>query len=250
MNTLVSMRLLEFHIAHHCNLTCDGCSHFAPTAPRWLADAEALEGDIRRAAARLDPDWVHVLGGEPLLHDGVAELIPLFRAGFPRAAIKLVTNGVLLPRASTALYRALADNRVMVAISIYPGVRVRVEEIAARCAEAGVEVEFWPQETFLDFVDREGRADPHHSRAHCPMQNAANVRDGRLYPCPVAAWADFGHLPWTMDDGVPLDGGTDLTPVFDAGRPTSCCRFCRADAPRVPHRLARRAPQGEGRAHA
>jgi hypothetical protein len=194
---------------------------------------------------------VHVLGGEPLLHDGIAGLIPLFRAGFPRAVIKLVTNGVLLPRAPDELYRALAECRVAVAVSIYPGVRVRVDEIAARCSAAGVEVEFWPQQTFLDFVDREGRGDPFESRAHCPMQNAANVRDGRLYPCPVTAWADFGHLPWTTDDGVPLEEGPErLATVLDAGIPTSCCRFCRADAPRVPHKLARRQPQPRGGVHA
>jgi GTP 3',8-cyclase len=240
MKETVFLRLVEFHVVHHCNLTCSGCSHFSPQAAKELLTVQQIGRDVELAAARLDPEYVHVLGGEPLLHPGLPEILPVFRTAFPRATIKVVTNGTLLERSPRPLLRALADLDIRLAVSVYPTTHLSQERIAALCAEHGIGVEIWEQSTFLDFLDLSGTSDAVAARAECPMDDACNVRDGYLFPCPVSAWADLGRLPWVQDDGVSLTAGADeIRAVLDRRRLTSCCRFCRVPPVRVPHQMDR-----------
>lgn len=238
----LAVRLVEFHVAHDCNLTCVGCSHFSPFARRADVDPNELRRDLEAAGRGLEPEHVHVMGGEPLLNEQLPELLPLFRTHFPIASIKVVTNGVLFPRAPVSLCEALRSNDVGLAVSVYPQVRLDRPAIERRCAEAGVRLEFWEQDTFLDFFDPDGLSDPRDARAHCPMEDACNVRAGRLFPCPVSAWADFAGFPFEPADGVELDAPAEqLRDVLSSTRITSLCRHCRSAAVRHPHRLAPRA---------
>lgn len=241
----VQIRLVEFHVAHDCNLTCVGCSHFSPFATRQNVGQAEIERDLELAGRSLEPEHVHVMGGEPLLNPELPELLPLFRSHFPAASIKLVTNGVLFLKAPDSLCDALRRHDITLAISRYPKIRLNRPAILRRCSEAGVRLEFWRQDTFLDFFDPDGRSDPAEARAHCPMGDACNVRGGRLFPCPVSAWADFAGLPFQPADGVALDApGEQLKSVPSASRTTSLCRHCRPDADRRPHRLgSRNAPR-------
>lgn len=240
----VQLRLLEFHVVHHCNLTCAMCSHFSPRAAREFVSRQALARDVRQAASRLQPECVHVLGGEPLLHPELADLLPIFRPAFLQAQIKLVSNGVLVARRAPRLLPVLASEGIMLAVSVYPDAELDTSEIAELTGEYGVELEIWEQSTFLDFMNLKGDTDPGEARAACHMGDACNVRDGRLFPCPVTAWADFGHLPFDSSDGVPLTASAEsVAGVLDRGRATSLCRFCKVEATRVPHRMTPPVPQ-------
>jgi len=238
MTKRVRLRVLEFHMVHHCNLTCAGCSHFSPTAPSWFASPEQFRAQVTEAAESLDPEFIHRLGGEPLLNPRLAELVAIAREAFAGTEIKVVTNGVLVPRAKPELFESLAQNEVHLAVSVYPNVPTDVPRITALCEEHGITLELWPQDTFLDFYDPEGKSDPAEARANCPMEGCMTVRDGRFYPCSVAAWADFDGRPFQPGDGVPLDASADeREAVVDGRHLTSHCRFCRVNPPRFPHHL-------------
>jgi hypothetical protein len=168
-------------------------------------------------------------------------LLPLFRKNFPDASIKVVSNGLLFLTAPRALCDELRRNDIGLAVSLYPQVRVDRTAIERRCADAHVRVEFWRQDSFLDFLDPDGRSDPTDARAHCPMEDACNVRGGRLFPCPVSAWADLGGLPFEPADGVALDAAPEeLTSVLSTARITTLCRYCRSAPERRPHHLGTR----------
>lgn len=237
------VRLVEFHVAHHCNLTCQGCSHFSPSAPARLIPMQEIVNQFRLAGDRLDPEFIHLLGGEPLLHPDLTSILPWARRSFPRATIKLVTNGVLLKRRAKELIPVITAAGIVIAVSIYPGVKVDREGIAQACSAAGAQVEFWVQDTFIDFLDLTGTSDPVAARAACPMGDALNVRGDRLYPCPVTAWADFGGAAQSPSDGISLlDSAATIAAVLDRGRVTSKCHYCRAVPLRRPHRMGDRAP--------
>ncbi len=232
------LRLVEFHVVHHCNLRCRGCAHFSPSAQPWHITPGELMSDVTLAGNRLDPIYVHILGGEPLLHAHLAHLIPIFREAFPQSTMKLVTNGVLLHHSSPALLDTLAHNRVILAVSLYPDVALSKREIVNLCADRAVPTEFWNQQTFLDFIDPTGTSDPKRARATCPMADACNVRAGRLYPCPVSAWADLGGLDWNPEDGVPLTAPiSKIRKRVSRANTTSCCKYCRTSPARIPHRM-------------
>ena len=239
----VALRLLEFHVADHCNLRCQGCSHFSPSSPRRSRSLGDVQREVDAASRGLDPEFVHILGGEPLLNPELKDLLPLFRRAFPAATIKVVTNGLLVLRQSAMLLPALAAQEIALAVSIYPGLIVDRVRISAACASTGVPVEYWEQDTFLDFLDAEGRSDPAEARRACPMGDALNIREDRLYPCPVTAWADLGGGSVVTDDGVPLTApGQQLREVLSLNRTTSKCRHCRPKPPRVAHSQGNRSP--------
>lgn len=240
IDQLFKLDLLEFHVVHHCNLTCMGCAHFAPTAPRWFAHPEQFCSEVQLAARKLLPTYVHILGGEPLLHPELHELLNITRSTFVRSVIKIVTNGLLFPHASPELLSSMAENDVQLAVSLYPRVRTNQELIVEICRAYRITLEFWPQETFLDFINPMGDTDPVTVRAKCPMAGATTVRDGRLYPCPVTAWADFAGSELCESDGIDLSESiTRLASVLDPHRITSRCRFCRVAPDRVPHTLSK-----------
>lgn len=243
MGNAIGIRLLEFHLVHHCNLTCSGCSHFSPSAPRHVVSLKELAAQFAAAASRLDPDFVHLLGGEPLLHPRLPDVLASARDAFQHATIKLVSNGALVLRRGVALAAALAANDVVLAISLYPSVPVDRDAVTALAAGAGAVIEFWQQDTFVDFLDPAGFQDPRVARAACPMGDALTVRGDRLYPCPVSAWSDFGGVAVVADDGVLLAAPTEqLHAILDATRTTSKCQYCRPSPPRRAHVMASRRP--------
>lgn len=236
----LSVSLVEFHVAHHCNLTCTHCAHFSPQLRRQNIPQSSIEADLAAAARTLAPQHVQILGGEPLLNPQLPELIPLFRRYFSNAVINVVTNGILLLRMPSTFYQSLSANNVGIVVSCYPDVSLNMPLIQQRCIEFGVYLECWHQDTFLDFLNPSGNSDPVEARANCPMEGCLNIRDQRVFPCPVAAWADFGGLPFNSSDGLPLMATIDeLSTILNRERVTSACAYCRVKPERRPHKLER-----------
>lgn len=235
------VRLIEFHVTHDCNLTCAHCAHFSPTARRQDVSESSLDSNLAAAARALTPQNIQILGGEPLLNARLPELVPLFRHYFPDAIINLITNGVLLLKVPLTLYQSLRASRTGIVVSLYPGVRLNLEGIQKRCDESGVSLQYWRQDTFVDFLDPTGTTDPVEARANCPMEGCLNIRDERVFPCPVAAWADLGGLPFDAADGLPLASSAEqLSAILKRDRITSACAYCRVGADLQPHKMIKR----------
>ena len=71
------MMTFEVCITEHCNLNCVGCSHFAPLAEPYFMDLEVFRNDMARLSALLGDrvEWIHIMGGEPLLHPQCADFL-------------------------------------------------------------------------------------------------------------------------------------------------------------------------------
>lgn len=235
------VRLIEFHVTHDCNLTCAHCAHFSPQAKRQDVSESTLDSDLAAAAKALTPQNIQILGGEPLLNKRLPELVPLFRHYFSDAIINLITNGVLLLRVPVTLYHSLHASRTGIVVSRYPAIKLDLEGIQKRCDDFGVSLQYWNQDTFVDFLDPTGGTDPVEARANCPMEGCLNIRDERVFPCPVAAWADLGGLPFNAADGVPLTSPAEqLNAILSRDRVTSACAYCRVGADLQPHAMLKR----------
>jgi Radical SAM superfamily len=83
----VRTRALEYHIADHCNLRCDHCCSFSPILKKWFADPDEFERDLRAVSRVVAPEFVKIVGGEPLLHPEIERLLIIARplAVAPRA---------------------------------------------------------------------------------------------------------------------------------------------------------------------
>src|SRR4051794_7628507 len=92
------LSLLELHITHACNLTCESCSHYSDH--RHSGNLDLAEADRWMAAwsSRLGVRQFNLLGGEPTIHPGLSKFVPLVRRHWPAAHIRIVTNGFFLHR--------------------------------------------------------------------------------------------------------------------------------------------------------
>src|SRR5688500_20260612 len=103
----VKTRSLEAHVVDHCNLTCAECCSLSPFLPAWFADPADLERDLSRARKVLAPSVFKLVGGEPLLHPRLLDLVAVARRSEIASRISITTNGLLLGRMPDALFRAI-----------------------------------------------------------------------------------------------------------------------------------------------
>ncbi len=140
MYQIESPNLVDWAITSKCNLSCRHC--------RGMAQEELSTERARKLVAEiaeLEPDWVIVEGGEPLLRKDLFELLGLMQQ--KQLEVHLITNGMLL---NPQILSTLKQLGVKVMISIdgstpatYEAIRggasfERVVEQARNCAKEGL----------------------------------------------------------------------------------------------------------------
>ena len=113
---------IDIGIVSHCNLNCKGCNHFSPIIPEEFITLEEFARDIRRLAEILSTKIrkIGLLGGEPLLHPQIADLVRLSREAFPHPEIEIMTNGLLLGKQSEEFWASCRECGVSIEITKYP----------------------------------------------------------------------------------------------------------------------------------
>lgn len=101
---------LFISVTDRCNMACQGC-WVTPSSPPRELDAAALDSLVRQAKAA-GSFFFGILGGEPLLHEG------LFRVfeGHPDAYFLLFTNGTLITDGIAGELRRLGNVSPLISI--------------------------------------------------------------------------------------------------------------------------------------
>jgi hypothetical protein len=118
-NSVIRVPKLEMHLAYACNLRCEQCSHFSNYGFGEVLTLEEGSAWLGNWAARIEPVHFSFLGGEPLLNPKVPDFLSLARRLWPYTHIRLITNGLLLPRCSVEFWRALSKTETTLTISIH-----------------------------------------------------------------------------------------------------------------------------------
>jgi lipopolysaccharide biosynthesis glycosyltransferase len=233
----------EFALAAHCNLNCAGCSHFSPLAQEEFPDLEESRKSFRRLSDLFggECEYIHLLGGEPLLNPQCEDYLRLARQCFPRGEIYLVTNGLLLPRQEDHFYETCRKENIIIAVTRYP-ITLDYDAIWQRCDAFGVRHEiFGEEETKTHFkrllLDPTGQQDADANYRNCPYSNVCLfLYKGRMYPCGIGAHMrlfeqHFGAgLELTDADSVDIfsvSSGFDL--LYELSKPVPMCRYCHQD---------------------
>jgi organic radical activating enzyme len=124
---------LEIPAVQHCNLRCAACDHAAPLLPEAFVSPDQLRDDLERLSQHMRVGEFRILGGEPLLHPNLGDLIEVARQSNISRRICLVTNGVLIHTLAPVLWKSL--DRLWV--TFYPGIRTGMSqaEIRQRCKD-------------------------------------------------------------------------------------------------------------------
>lgn len=226
---------VDVHVVEHCNLNCRGCAHFSPVAEPCFLDPADFERSLIALAPLFDTSFssLHLLGGEPLLHPQLSELMRLARRHLPQAELQVITNGTLIPRMGEDFWAACRETRAVVYVSEYP-VDMDYKAVLALLTQHGVEHRFDPRSDFICHVfDPRGTQDPHESWRRCQFGGTCVQLVGtRLYACPRCAYADhvnraFGEsLRHERGDWLELSDATPLRLYRFLDTPKPFCRYC------------------------
>jgi organic radical activating enzyme len=92
------IKRLDFNVAYACNLACKGCISLSDFDRRGVEPLQDIKEQCKTWSKILEPAVVSIFGGEPLLHPRLKQVLDLIRKSWPKALIRVITNGYLLRR--------------------------------------------------------------------------------------------------------------------------------------------------------
>ncbi|MGZ8219130.1 radical SAM protein [Methylomagnum sp.] len=242
----------QTEIVNHCNLSCRDCNHISPLAKKGFADPEILYRDFAVLAKVYKPLLVYLTGGEPLLHPNIDEVIKAVRASGISGRIRVLTNGLLLPRMKEEFWESIDE----LEISIYPGANISqelLERYKDKAKASNVILEIYNFNEFRRSFSINGTTDSALVERIYRACKAAHVwgchylQNGYIYKCPQSIFIPrMLHLPEQEHtrDGIKLRDAPDfrdeLYAYLTAPNPLQACRNCLATAGvQRPHTLVR-----------
>ena len=250
-NSRVQTRSLEVHIVDHCNLTCAECCSLSPLLPTWFASPESIAADLKIAAKVLSPRMFKLVGGEPLLHPQLEQIIAAVRESGIAPTISVTTNGLKLGDMADSFWQAVDA----LTISLYPRPPLAPElkaHIQAQASRFNVRLNWKVQDNFTVMNRASISSDAAETRRiyhDCWIRERCHmIRDGMFYTCTRPAHFHTLHKG-TIDfhaDGLPLCDTPDMLAAVLAylqrETPLEACRQCQGgSAPLTPHRILKRA---------
>ena len=113
MATKPVLDYLETEITEFCNLNCRGCCDFSNLATeKKIYELEEFTKDFRRMAELFSHiEKIRLMGGEPLLTPQLKEYVRTAREIFPTADIRMVSNGLLIPKLDGDSLKVIKENK-------------------------------------------------------------------------------------------------------------------------------------------
>lgn len=229
----VQLPLLDLMVGQACDLRCVGCTNgmgMLEHLPMYrFAD---LCRDMNDAARVLHTKILVLLGGEPLLHKRLIDLLRFAKGLGIADRVRVLTNGVGLHRMSDEFWDELDDLK----ISVYPGVTPD-ENIALAESEQqrrGFSLSFYrvEQQPFRAVLTRHVRSEASAQATYdgCWYRhNTRKLEDGHFFRCCTSPAISKTLLGLPPDhDGLPLAGLTIKRLQKFLDRPTfmDSCRRC------------------------
>jgi len=244
MTERLKWQAFGINVTEHCNLRCTGCSNSSPWLPEKFLNVEEFEKDVRALATAYRAWEMRLLGGEPLMHPRIVEIMQIANDVDASDVVNLVTNGVLLHEAPDAIW-PLVDRMY---VSLYPGVKYRFdpEKPKALAARHQVDLRLSPTPEFREaFLNTRNKDDALVREIYVKCKTAHEwschaLSDGRYFKCSPAAIMEGRmavrgeRVPATAADGIKVRGNPnlrrDLEVYLSSLEPLLSCRYCLGSA--------------------
>ncbi|WP_300606665.1 radical SAM protein [Trebonia sp.] len=211
INGRVHTEAVEVNAVHHCNISCRSCSHGSPLMRPWFADPDTVERDLVALLPWMHVDHVRILGGEPLLHPRLPDLLRAVRRTGLGDRRRLLTNGLWLADQPDEFWDEVEE----VHVSVYPNTAAHLSRarpsIARMAQRSGTTVLF----KYFDHFRAASRPACDHPELTqdiyetCQIANrwrCISVESGRLYRCPQSMLASDARA--VVEDGLTI---SDIT---------------------------------------
>lgn len=230
----------EVPITDKCNLNCKGCL-FACNALEGNehVEKEQIINDAKRMSELFyDVPWIRILGGEPLMHPDMKEILITYRKYFPDSEIDLCTNGLLIPKLSEDVFQCLSDNLITVHVSGYKPTYNMLNQIDDILKKHKLDYTVLKRETFAKYYTEEPCNDAQKSFYNCIASGCRELYKGKLLRCSaVIAFEKFNNQFGTnyiikenedwFDIHNPLVNAWDIKEKID--KCSSVCHYCNVE---------------------
>jgi hypothetical protein len=214
-------------------------------------DPEIVYRDLSRLAAYYSARNVRLLGGEPLLHRDLLQVIAAVRESGITKCTRILTNGILLPRMPDAFWESVDE----VQVSLYPGVTLapsQLQRVENAARDHGVKLEVRKFTHFRESYSETGTSNRQlvwRIFKTCQIAHVwqcHTIHDGRFYRCPQAVFLRpiliEAQLP---DEGLVIDScpdfGRRLKEYIERDTPFTACTHCLGSVGKLyPHELIAR----------
>jgi hypothetical protein len=221
--------------------------------PKHFVDPGALCSDLTALARSYHANVLKILGGEPLLHPGLLEIMMAARESQVADKLEIWTNGLLLPRMELPVWEAVDSVR----ISLYPGRSLKQHQLD-RCIDLAhqnnVSLRYKHYQAFQESYSEPGTDDPELVKRIYVTCNSAHrwrchtVANGWFFKCAQSYMIPRGMSlgpQATYLNGIQIDDSTEfrdrLLSYLTSPEPLPSCRNCLGSAGRyIEHQQVRR----------
>ena len=227
-----TLTYFETNIVDHCNLKCNGCTHFSNISEPNFADARIL----REHLSRLNNIFgkiieFRLLGGEPLLHPDIVNILKVSRKALPYSKIELVTNGLLLDKMSEEFFQTLYKNKISVEISDYPPIQNKIKQIEQKLSSFKIKYSITPMViNFTANLNPKGNSNKEEIFKNCGHRYCTILKNDHIYICPICAYID--NYNKYFNKNIPIPKGINIYSCSAKqilnylNKPEETCRYC------------------------
>lgn len=227
----------EVPITDKCNLNCKGCLFACNvTGSSEHIDKAQILSDARRMEDLFcDIPWIRILGGEPLMHPDICEILEGYRKIFPEAEIDLCTNGLLLLQMEKEFFDCLIKNRISIHVSGYKPTYNLLDKIDSLLAKYKLPYAILKRDEFLKYYTTYPTHDLEKNYELCIASACREVYKGKLSTCSAAiAFEKFNdqfHTDFKVEKNVDWfdihDENLDINRVMELiDKPARICQYC------------------------
>jgi len=234
---MIHLPHLETDVTVACQLSCVACNHhvalYRGAGQVWQSEPRQVERDLGLLSRIAHADAWAAIGGEPLLHRQLLDILHVARASGVADRVEVWTNGLKLAEQPREFWRSLD----VLVLSAYPGHAsdAGVAWARARCADEGVDFQLKDERNRPNFrtLFEPQPTDAEETRAKfrgCFFRSYSRVVDrGYFFTCCCAP-----HMPGLIQgrpfgtDGVAIELLTEegLRAYLDRTEPLAACRVC------------------------
>lgn len=184
-----ALNVVQIPIVYNCNLNCAYCDHFAPIAPKYQVSVEKFSTDLDRlykvTQGKVKTIWL--LGGEPLLHNKICDLIKISSSKFKNSKIAITTNGLLLDKMNDEFWQVLKDKNVEVNVENYILNKniIKTDKIFQKVKEfhCNLNINFPKYEFRKASLSKKPKYDKNKRFSACKCKQWPIFDDGKFYCC-------------------------------------------------------------------
>lgn len=205
----IEIKSMDIRICDTCNLNCKACSTFSPLIQENnFIDPATHEQNMQILSQKLPVACFHIIGGEPLLHPQLEDLLAITRKYYPKTEIYIITNLLLIKKMPESFWHSMRQHNIKIRYTLYPPLEKNCSSIIDYIRSKGIEpILFTHVKEFFKFFTLEPIDSVNENLQFkkcdwvCPT-----IKNSKIYPCGFI----MEHFNKTFNTHLPENIGLDI----------------------------------------